>query len=105
MKVLLLALNAKFIHTSLALRYIKTYCHEYEKEIEILETSINNNENEIIKAIYKRKPDIIGISCYIWNMSYIKLLIPTLKRILPEVTIILGGPMKERAYYKFLKSI
>lgn len=92
MKVLLLALNAKFIHTSLALRYIKAYCHEYEKNIEILETSINNNENEIIKAIYKKKPDIIGISCYIWNMSYIKLLIPTLKQILPEVTIILGGP-------------
>ena len=92
MKVLLLALNAKYIHTSLALRYIKAYCHDYENEIEILETSINNNENEIIKAIYKRKPDILGISCYIWNMSYIKLLIPTLKRILPEVTIILGGP-------------
>ena len=92
MKVLLLALNAKFIHTSLALRYIKTYCAEYDEHIQILETSINNNENEIIKAIYKEKPDIIGISCYIWNMSYIKMLIPTLKKILPNVTIILGGP-------------
>ena len=92
MKVLLLALNAKFIHTSLALRYIKTYCEEYDDQIHIMETSINNNENEIIKAIYREKPDIIGISCYIWNMSYIKMLIPTLKKILPEVTIVLGGP-------------
>ena len=92
MKVLLLALNAKFIHTSLALRYIKTYCEEYDDRIHIMETSINNNENEIIKAIYRQKPDIIGISCYIWNMSYIKMLIPTLKKILPEVTIVLGGP-------------
>ena len=92
MKVLLLALNAKFIHTSLALRYIKAYSHEYSGQIHILETSINNNENEIIKAIYKEKPDIIGISCYIWNMAYIKMLIPTLKKILPNVTIVLGGP-------------
>ena len=92
LKVLLLALNAKFIHTSLALRYIKAYCTEYDEQIHILETSINNNENEIIKAIYKEKPDILGISCYIWNMSYIKMLIPTIKKILPNVTIILGGP-------------
>ncbi len=92
MKVLLLALNAKFIHTSLALRYIKTYCQEYDDQIHIMETSINNNENEIIKAIYREKPDIIGISCYIWNMAYIKMLIPTLKKILPDVTIVLGGP-------------
>ncbi|MBE6023470.1 MAG: DUF4080 domain-containing protein [Cellulosilyticum sp.] len=92
MKVLLLALNAKFIHTSLALRYIKAYCHQYDEQIQILETSINNNENEIIKAIYKEQPNIIGISCYIWNMSYIKMLIPTLKKILPDTTIILGGP-------------
>lgn len=92
LKVLLLALNAKYIHTSLALRYIKAYCKEYEKEIHLLETSINNNENEIIKAIYRKKPDILGISCYIWNMAYIKQLLPTLKKILPNMTIILGGP-------------
>lgn len=92
MKILLLALNAKYIHTSLALRYIKAYCKEYEGLIHILETSINNNENEIIKAIYRQKPDVIGISCYIWNMSYVKQLIPILKKILPSTTIILGGP-------------
>lgn len=92
MKILLLALNAKYIHTSLALRYIKAYCKEYEELIYIFETSINNTENEIIKAIYREQPDVIGISCYIWNMSYIKQLIPTLKKILPNTTIILGGP-------------
>lgn len=92
MKVLLLALNAKYIHTSLALRYIKSYCKEYENQITILETSINNNENEIIKEIYKEKPDVLGISCYIWNMSFVKMLIPTLKKILPHTKIVLGGP-------------
>lgn len=92
MKVLLLAINAKYIHTSLALRYIKSYCKEYESHISILETTINTNENEIIKSIYNEKPDIIGISCYIWNMSFVKQLIPTLRKILPHTTLILGGP-------------
>jgi radical SAM superfamily enzyme YgiQ (UPF0313 family) len=58
----------------------------------LLETTINNHENEIIKQIYKSSPDILGISCYIWNMSFVKLLIPTIKKILPQTTIILGGP-------------
>lgn len=92
LKVLLLALNAKFIHSSLALRYIKAYCKPYEEQIQILESSINNDENELIKEIYKHQPDILGISCYIWNMSFIKTLIPTLKKILPQTTFILGGP-------------
>lgn len=92
MKVLLLALNAKYIHTSLALRYIKSYCKDYESHITILETTINNNETEMIKAIYKEKPDIIGISCYIWNMSFVKTLIPTLRKLLPHTTLVLGGP-------------
>lgn len=92
LKIVLLALNAKYIHTSLALRYIKAYCKEYSSDISILETSINNSENEIIKSIYRKQPDIIGISCYIWNMAYVKTLIPTLKKILPDTTIVLGGP-------------
>ncbi|WP_069997692.1 B12-binding domain-containing radical SAM protein [Cellulosilyticum sp. I15G10I2] len=92
MNVLLLALNAKYIHSSLALRSIKSYCKEYAAHINLLETTINNHENEIIKEIYNASPDIIGVSCYIWNMSLIKTLLPTLKKILPESTIILGGP-------------
>ncbi len=92
MKILLLALNAKYIHTSLALRSIKAYCHPYEEQITVLETTINNQENEILHVIYKEKPDILGISCYIWNMQFVQNLIPTLKKILPYTTLILGGP-------------
>nr|WP_302598444.1 B12-binding domain-containing radical SAM protein [uncultured Cellulosilyticum sp.] len=92
MKVVLLALNAKYIHTSLALRSIATYCKEYEDDIKVLELTINQNENEIIKVIYDEAPDILGISCYIWNMSFIKMLVPTLRKILPDTKIILGGP-------------
>lgn len=92
MKILLLAINAKYIHSSLALRSIKYYCQDYFEHIHLLETTINNHENEIIQLIYREKPDIIGISCYIWNMSLVKILVPTLKKILPNTTLILGGP-------------
>lgn len=92
MKIVLLALNAKFIHPSLALRYIKSYCSEYSSQISILESTINNDENELIKEIYNSSPDILGISCYIWNMNMVKTLIPTIKKILPNTTIVLGGP-------------
>lgn len=92
MKVVLLALNAKYIHTSLALRSIATYCKAYEENIKVLELTINQNENDIIKTIYEEAPDVLGISCYIWNMSFIKMLVPTLKKILPNTKIILGGP-------------
>ncbi|MGL4346104.1 MAG: B12-binding domain-containing radical SAM protein [Cellulosilyticaceae bacterium] len=92
MKTLLVSINAKYIHSSLALRCIEAYCHEYREQLEILELTINQDENQLIEAIYKKKPDIIGFSCYIWNMSIIKTLVPTLRKILPEVEIILGGP-------------
>jgi len=90
--ILLLALNAKYIHSSLALRSIKCYCRDYDEHITLLETTINAHENEILKQIYNASPDILGISCYIWNMSFIKQLLPTIKKILPQTTIILGGP-------------
>ncbi len=92
LKIILLALNAKYIHSSLALRSIKAYCKEYEKDMILLEMSINHNENEILKQVYKYQPNIIGISCYIWNISLIKQLLPSLKKILPHTSIILGGP-------------
>lgn len=92
MKVLFVSLNAKYVHSSLALRYIKDYCKEYKNNTKILELTINHDENQMIRQIYAEKPDVIGFSCYIWNMADIKKLIPTLKKILPQVEIILGGP-------------
>lgn len=92
MKILLVALNAKYIHSSLALRSLKSYASEYAENIETLELTINHDEGEMIKQIYKKAPDVIGFSCYIWNMRQIKTLIPTLKKILPNTEIFLGGP-------------
>lgn len=91
-KVLFVSLNAKYVHSSLALRYIKDYCQEYKNNTKILELTINHDENQMIRQIYAEKPDVIGFSCYIWNMADIKKLIPTLKKILPQTEIILGGP-------------
>lgn len=92
MTILLVSLNAKYIHSSLALRSIEKYCKEYKKHLSILEMTINHEENEILKEIYEKQPEIIGFSCYIWNMSIIKTLLPTLRKILPHTTFILGGP-------------
>ncbi|ONI39084.1 hypothetical protein AN639_10625 [Candidatus Epulonipiscium fishelsonii] len=89
MKTVLVSLNAKFIHSSLALRYIKDYC---SYDIETIEFTINHEENLIIKTIYNASPDILGFSCYIWNIKYIKSLIPILKKIMPNIKIVLGGP-------------
>lgn len=90
MKTLLVAVNAKYIHSNLAIHCIEKYCKG--ADIETLELSINIDDNQVIKQIYKRQPDIIGFSCYIWNIEYIKTIIPTLKKILPHVKIVLGGP-------------
>ena len=92
MKVLLVSLNAKFIHSSLALRYIANYCKAYEASMEILELTINHEENAMIKEIYQKQPDVIGFSCYIWNMEIIERMIPILKQIMPHLKIVLGGP-------------
>lgn len=92
MKILMVAANAKYIHSSLALRSIQTYCAQYKSHITNLELTINHNENEAIKSIYEEQPDVIAFSCYIWNMEMIEKLIPTIRKILPECDIILGGP-------------
>lgn len=92
MKILMVAANAKYIHSSLALRSIQKYCEKYSAYITNLELTINHNENEALKSIYEEKPDIIAFSCYIWNMEMIEKLIPIIGKILPKCKIILGGP-------------
>jgi len=88
----MVAANAKYIHSSLALRYIQKYCDKYITHITNLELTINHNENEALRSIYDEKPDIVAFSCYIWNMEMIEKLIPTIAKILPKCKIILGGP-------------
>ncbi|MCD8036963.1 MAG: B12-binding domain-containing radical SAM protein [Clostridiales bacterium] len=92
MKVLLAALNAKYIHSSLALRSLKAYADPEGKYTVVKEYTINNRVEFIVSDIYKEKPDYIGFSCYIWNIEMIKIIARRLKKVLPGIFIFFGGP-------------
>lgn len=93
MKNLLVAVNSKYIHTNLAVRYIKTYVEAYSDiNIELYETSINNHLDDVLRDIFDRKPTTVIFSTYIWNKEFIFKLIREVKKVLPEIKIVLGGP-------------
>jgi Fe-S oxidoreductase len=92
MKIVLVAINAKYIHSNLAVYNLKAYANEYTDQIEIAEYTMNQYTEQILMDIYKRKPDILAFSCYIWNIDYVRELVVNIKKVLPEVSIWLGGP-------------
>lgn len=95
MKILLTAINAKYIHSNLAVYSLKSYASVYGKygeNIEIAEYTINQQIDDILADIYLRKPEVLCFSCYLWNILYVKQLIVELKKILPDIYIWLGGP-------------
>lgn len=92
MKVLLVALNAKYIHSNLAVYSLMSYADKYKDNISLLELTINHSEETILQEIYKEKADIIAFSCYIWNISMIKRISAELKKICPNILIWYGGP-------------
>lgn len=95
MKVVLAAVNAKYIHSNLAVYSLKKYAEKYgnnEHEIIIKEYTINQYVDEMIADIYKEHADVLGFSCYIWNIEYIIQLINDLKTISSDLQIIVGGP-------------
>ena len=108
MKIVLTTLNAKFIHSSLALRYLKAYCAKTFENIVIKEYTINNTLLEILGDIFGERPDIVGLACYIWNIDMTISLANLIKKVLPETVIILGGPevsydaAKLAAQHKFI---
>lgn len=105
-KTLLVGINAKYIHTSLAVRSIEMYCKENNTNVNTKEFTINNDEDKIINEIYEEKPDFLGFSCYIWNINIILEIISTIKKLLPNVKIFVGGPEVSYEYdYIFEKDI
>lgn len=97
MKVLLAAINAKYIHSNLAVYSLKAYAEKVLPEdagisIELGEYTINQQLDEILSDIYKRKPDFLGLSCYIWNLSYVEEVIREIRKVLPQIQIWTGGP-------------
>lgn len=91
MNVLITTLNAKYIHTSLALRYLKAFCQE-DFEVDLVEYTIKDPAMNVVSDLFQRKPDVIGFSCYIWNIEETIQIISMLKKVMPEVKIVLGGP-------------
>lgn len=93
MKFLLVAVNAKYIHSNPAIYSLKAYAGEaLGRHVELAEYTINQQPGEILADIYKRKPDVIGFSCYIWNWRMVRELLAELPKLLPETDIWLGGP-------------
>ncbi|RBW70895.1 B12-binding domain-containing radical SAM protein [Bacillus taeanensis] len=91
MNVVISTLNAKYIHTCLALRYLKAYAAP-EYEVEMTEYTIKDPIMNIVSDLYSKKPDVIGFSCYIWNIEETIPIIKMLKKINPELMVMLGGP-------------
>jgi len=92
MRTLLVAINSKYIHSNLAVYSLKAFSEDCEMDICIEEFTINQYTNFIWKEIYKKKPDIVAFSCYIWNIDFVYEVSAELKKILPNTEIWLGGP-------------
>ncbi|GLI06231.1 B12-binding domain-containing radical SAM protein [Paenibacillus tyrfis] len=90
--IVLSTLNAKYIHTSLALRYLKAFSQHDFPGIQIAEYTIKDPAMNIVSDIYQRKPDVVGFSCYIWNIEETIVVVSMLKKIMPELIVVLGGP-------------
>lgn len=93
MKILLTAINAKYIHSNPAVYSLRAYAGEMPgRDIQIAEYTINHRMEDILADLYTHKPDMIAISCYIWNWNMVSMLLPEIPKILPGVQIWLGGP-------------
>ena len=94
MKILLVAINAKYIHSNLAVYSLKAYAkaHAGEWDIELAEYTVNQQKDDILMDIYGRRPDILCFSCYIWNLEHIEDLVRDIRKLRPDMPVWLGGP-------------
>jgi len=113
MKTLIVSLNSKYIHSSLAAWYLKAYCEDCCDDVKVLESTINDSPDSVLSAIYLEKADVVGFSCYIWNIEAVLKLAGNLKKVSPDVRILLGGPevsfdakkmMEENGFIDFIIS-
>lgn len=92
MKVLLTAINSKFVHSNLAVRYLKAFTEDMDYECKIREFSINDRDEKILEEIIKEKADVIAFSTYIWNIEVVKRLSNLIKLVDENIKIVYGGP-------------
>ena len=102
MKILLAACNAKYIHSNLAVYDLQAYASEYTDHIILKEYTINQQKDDIMRDIYLEHPDVVCVSCYIWNISFVKELMADLAKILPDADFWAGGPEVSYDAEKFL---
>ncbi len=105
MKISLVAINAKYIHSNLAVYCLETYANTHGMKVEKKEYTINHNADDILAGIYKDNPDVVCFSCYIWNIAYVRELIVELKKICPQMQIWVGGPEVSYNGSSFLKEM
>lgn len=103
-KILLTAVNAKYIHSNLAVYSLRAYAKEYEASIEMAEYTINNRIGDILSDIYRRKPSVLCFSCYIWNISCVLEVAAEFHKLCPKVPIWVGGPEVSYEVERFLKT-
>ena len=102
MKTLLVACNAKYIHSNLAVYDLQAYASDYADHIVLKEYTINQQKDDIMRDIYLEHPDVVCVSCYIWNLSFVKELMADLIKILPGADFWAGGPEVSYDAEKFL---
>lgn len=102
MKILLVACNAKYIHSNLAVCDLQAYASDYADHIVLKEYTINQQKDDIMRDIYLEHPDVVCVSCYIWNLSFVKELMADLIKILPGADFWAGGPEVSYDAEKFL---
>ena len=104
MKILLTAINSKYIHSNLAVRYLKAFTKDLDFQGDIKEFSINDRVENILEVIIEEKPDVVAFSCYIWNMEFVNRLAELIKLVDPNIEILYGGPEVSYEGKEFLEN-
>ena len=104
MKVLLIAINSRYIHSNLAVRYLRAYTKDMDYECKIREFSINDREEHVLEQIIEEEPDVVAISTYIWNVEMVERLANLIKIVNPSIEIVYGGPEVSYDSMIFLKN-
>ena len=92
MKIVLTAINAKYIHSNLALRNFIAFTSDCSEHLVLKEYTINHAPDQILQGIYRELPDVLCISCYIWNIGSVETFVREFHKLMPAVPIWLGGP-------------
>ncbi|SHH56050.1 Radical SAM superfamily enzyme YgiQ, UPF0313 family [Clostridium collagenovorans DSM 3089] len=92
MKVLLTAINSQYVHSNLAIKYLRAYTKDIDYDLELVEYTINDRKERVLEDILFRNPDVITFSCYIWNIEYINELVKLIRLLNKNIKIVIGGP-------------